>query len=69
MNELLKSKIRIRLVIAIEAMFEDEDLVDDIGPFMFSDAYSTKMANAALEVLDAQKDLYDYLLEENELKP
>jgi len=68
MNELLKSKIRIRLVANIEAMFDDEDLTNDLQPFMFSNEYATKMANAAIEVLDAQKDLYDYLLEQGEIK-
>jgi len=68
MNELLKSKIRIRLVKNIETMLDDEDITNDLQPFVFSNEYATKMANAAIEVLDAQKDLYDYLLEQGEIK-
>ena len=68
MNEILKSKIRIKLAENIEALFEDEDLTNGLQPFFFSDNYAEKMADAAINVLDAQKDLYDFLLEEGEIK-
>ena len=67
MNELLKSTIRIRLVNNIEAMFKDEALTTALDPFWYSNEYAIKMANAAIEVLDAQKDLYDCLLKEGQL--
>jgi len=68
MNEILKSKIRLRLATSIEKTMEDEDLVSELQPFAFSNNYAEKMANAALTVLEAQKDLYDYLEEQGELK-
>jgi len=68
MNELLKSKIRLKLAESIEKIFENEGLIDELSPFYFSNNYSEKMANAAIEVLDAQKDLYDYLLEQGVIK-
>jgi len=68
MNEILKSKIRLRLATSIEKIMEDEDLVSELRPFAFSNNYAEKMANAALTVLEAQKDLYDYLEEQGELK-
>jgi len=68
MNEILKSKIRLRLATSIEKIMEDEDLVSELQPFTFSNNYAEKMANAALTVLEAQKDLYDYLEEQGELK-
>ena len=68
MNEILKSKIRLRLATSIEKIMVDEDLVSELQSFTFSNNYAEKMANAALTVLEAQKDLYDYLEEQGELK-
>jgi hypothetical protein len=68
MNEILKSKIRLLLAEHIEKIFEDDDLVYKLQPFMFSDNYAEKMADAALSTLEAQKDLYNFLIEQGEIK-
>lgn len=66
MRKETESKIRIKLIEAIEDVFEDDELISDVDLSWWSDNYASYMAEAALSVLLAQKD--ECLVREDMLK-
>lgn len=68
MEKVLKAKIFIKLVASIENIFEDEEILQEFQPFLFTNDYAEKMAEAAIQILFAQKEEYDFLDKEGELK-
>jgi hypothetical protein len=68
----LEAKIRIKLVEAIENVFEDLDILDELldetDNMSFPNGYSDRMTDAAIAVLFAIADTKKFLKEQGELK-
>ena len=62
----IESKIRVELINSIEKIMENEDYVTELNMW-FSDTYSERMADAALNTLMAMQELVYYLRNQGEL--
>ena len=68
MRKETESKIRTKLIEAINDIFDDNELINEVNLYWWSDNYASYMAEAALSVLLAQKDLNECLEREDMLK-
>ena len=62
----IESKIRVELINFIEKIMENEDYIVELDMW-FSDTYSERMADAALNTLMAMQELVYYLRNQGEL--